>query len=332
MTAMIRSPLAYALCAAFGLGATVSCYTVDFDENQADVFYCQSNDDCGSSQACWQFRCVDDTGPVATLTNPEKLNPFQNGEASLSVNYSFENFTVSDSASVVEGQGRVLVSVDGTSIEQFVESPDGVNLDISSLAPGAHRVKIQAVRGDNTPYTNPSATAHQVFYIMDENPDRPQVAIVFPYPGYKHIVGEPLEVIVAARNFEFLEAGEDCIVDDGCDPWAIDVMNPDVPPECLPDTCELVNAGHPHVYVQDDYPGCLDNEVSCSGSYLDSLRPAPEGAVVNGQVLSKVVLGDRFQEAGELTFSVGLQYNAHEPFPNKDFIVFDQITITVGER
>ena len=327
MTAMNcspRSPLVFALCAAFGLGATVSCYTVNFDEDQPDVFYCVSADDCGASQACWEFRCVDDSGPVAEVTAPEKLQNVANGTTELTVSYNFENFEVSDANTVVEGQGRVHVSIAGTDIAMVSQQSSGAVLDISSLRPGAHRVRIQALYGDGTPYTNPSATLHQVFYLEDENTERPQAAIVFPYPGYKHIVGEPLEVIVAARGFDFVETGEDCRVDPGCDPWGADADT------CLP-ACTVNPSGHPHIYLLDDYPGCLTNQITCNGDYIQSLRPTT-GVTTSGTTVSAMIPADRFDEVGEFTFSTGLQYNDHEPYPNVDFIVFDQITISVGER
>ena len=147
---------------------------------------------------------------------------------------------------------------------------------------------------------------------------------MFPYPGYKHIVGEPLEVIVAARNFEFVETGEDCRVDAGCDPWGPDADT------CKPE-CFDVSTGHPHVYMLDDYPACLNNEITCNGDYIQSLRPTT-GVTTEGLTVNAVIPGDRFEETGSFTFSTGLQYNDHKPYPNTDFIIFDQITITVGER
>lgn len=322
---MTRSPRIFALSATFCLGATASCYTVDFDETAPGVFYCQTGDDCDTNQACWEFRCVDDSGPRAAVTGPEPLQNVQFGTTELTVAYNFDNFEVVESTNVVEGQGQVHVSIAGTDIELMSVNSQGANLDISSLAPGAHRVRVQAVYGDGTAYANPSATVHAVFFLLPENDERPQAAIVFPYPGYRHLVGEPLEVIVATRKFEIVENPDDCIVPAGCDPWGPDAAT------CVPADCAIVGQGHPHIYMLDDYPACLGDSVSCNGTYIKSLRPSM-GVTATATRASGVIEGTTFDAPGTYTLSTGLQYGSHAPYPSADFIIHDQITITVGER
>lgn len=329
MAAMRRLSFVLALPAAFALGGSVGCYTVDFDETLSNVYYCQTSADCGENQACWQFRCVDDTGPALTVTGPEALQNLTFDAEMLTVNYSATNFTISDSNNVVEGEGKIAVSIVGTDISTISVIEQGAQLNISTLGPGTHRVLVQAVRGDGTPYENPSASVHTVFYIEDANATRPQVAIASPAPGYVHIVGEPLEVVVATRNFDIVDSGEDCRIPDGCDPWGPDMMP--VPADCLPE-CPVVPTGHPHVYMLSNYPACLDNAISCNGDYVLSLRTGELASVGSGEKVTGIIPETVFTEAGTFTFSAGLQYNDHEPYPNAGIRFFDQITIEVVER
>ncbi|WP_146155448.1 hypothetical protein [Enhygromyxa salina] len=316
---------ALALPVALALGGGAGCYTVDFDETLSNVYYCQAVADCGANQACWQNRCVDDSGPVVTVTGPESLQNLTFDAQTLTVNYSTSNFTISDSNEVVEGEGKIAVSVAGTDISTVSVVSAGAQLDISSLEPGAYRLLVEAVHGDGTPYDNPSASTYTVFYIEDQNPLRPQVAIVSPPPGYVHIVGEPLEVVIASRNFEFVDSGEDCRIDPSCDPWG--PMGTPVPDGCLP-ACPVVPAGHPHIYMLSDYPACLDNALSCNGDYVLSLLSGDS----TGDTVTGVIPADRFTEVGTVTFSAGLQYNDHEPYPHENIRLFDQITIELAER
>src|SRR5262249_27627470 len=146
-------------------------------------------------------------------------------------------------------------------------------------APGAYHLLVQAVYGDEiTPYANPGASAYTVFFIEDENPIRPQIAIVEPPPNHVHIVGEPLDVVVAVRNFMLQDAGTDCRIDEACDPWGPDAA------ACLPE-CPVVPAGHPHVYLLEDYPACLDASPTCNGDYVLSMRTAEsEGGVATSSI------------------------------------------------
>jgi hypothetical protein len=306
--------------ATLAMGITVGCYKIDFDETLSDVYYCVSDSECGDSQACFQFRCVDDSGPRVSVTGPEPLQNVAFGTATLTANYDIENFTINDANAVVEGEGKVLVSIAGTDITTTAVI-GAAELDISALEPGAHRLFVQAVYGDGTPYENPSATAYTVFYLEDVNPQRPQMAIVSPPPDHVHILGEPLEVTVAVRNFTLQDAGTDCRIDAACDPFGPDAA------ACLPE-CPVVPGGHPHVYMLDDFPACLSASPTCNFDYVLSMRTAESSGGVSTSTIPAAI----FTEAGSFTFSASLQYNDHEPYPNIDFGIRDQITITVQER
>ena len=312
------SLLSVALVPAGCLAVLIGCYSIDFDETKSGVYYCTTDTDCGASQACFQFRCVDDSGPQVLVTGPESLQNFAFGTATLTANYTIDNFTISDANANVEGQGKVKVSVVGTDIEVTSIIEAGAEIDISSLEPGAHHLLVQAVYGDGTPYENPSASAYAVFFVEDENPQRPQIALVYPPPGYIHTVGEALPITVAVRNFMLQDMGTDCRIDEGCDPWGPDAAM------CLPE-CAVVPAGHPHVYMLDNFPACLSDSPTCNGDYALSLRTAES----EGGVSSSTIPATLFTEPGTVTLSTSIQYNDHLPYPNVDFGVRHQFEIIV---
>src|SRR5690606_15630637 len=95
----------------------------------------------------------------------------------------------------------------------------GELVDITGLEPGPHRVEIQAIHGDGTPYSNPSSYAYNVFFVASDNPARPLIAIAYPPPGQLHPIDEPLQLRVAVRNFELATQGTDCKVPTDCDPF-----------------------------------------------------------------------------------------------------------------
>ncbi|MFO7566288.1 MAG: hypothetical protein R6X02_26835 [Enhygromyxa sp.] len=305
---------------ALALAGLAGCYTVTFEEDRPEVYYCVEDSDCLASQACEQFRCVSDIGPELRLTLPEPRTLVTGSE--LTVDFSPTDFVISDSNQKVEGEGKVHISIDGGVIEQTVVTK-GALVDISALGGGGHRVEIQAVYGDGTPYTNPSSYDHTAFFIEDENPDRPQVAILYPPPGYLHLAGEPLQVEVAVRNFALVDAGNDCKVPSDCDPF--DAASP----ECVP-SCEDPPSGHAHIYLIDNYPACLNNTpIGCNGDYVLSMRPSEtntSGAVVIGEVDSRFI-----DTTGPMQLTVSLQYNDHDPYPAKSFVIYDSIEIHVTE-
>src|SRR5690606_87987 len=97
------------------------------------------------------------------------------------------DFTFSDSNEVVEGQGKIVASIDDEEFSTVAVTADGVALDISAGLPaGAHRLWVQAVHGDLTPCTNPGATAFVPFFVEEPNSDRPQIAITNPGPNRTH--------------------------------------------------------------------------------------------------------------------------------------------------
>ncbi|GEM_PF-2049462 len=318
-----RTPLLGALLLAGGMGAlSLGCYGIDFDEARADVYYCQIDSECLATQACAEFRCVDNTGPALNLTLPEALTPFAADEQTLVVNFDVKNFSLSDSASNVDGTGKVAIAIDGERVN--VTDIAGAQLELGgSLGPGAHQLSIQAVFGDeSTLYTNPSASDFTTFYIQDVNPAKPQVAIVSPGQGHVHVVGEPLVVEAAVRNFVYVENNTECQWEDDCDPYAIGA-------ECSRACEPEFDQGHSHAYIIDRYPDCLDDTpLGCNGKYALSMRLS-EGIEGDEDEVRGVIPGDRFTEAGPLELTVTLQYSAHDPFPNQTFVIFDQITIDV---
>jgi len=168
MTTMARSVHGLGRCS-FGAGLALGlalggCYTVDFDEAMPDVYYCKGDTDCGQDQSCEQFRCAADVGPQVEITLPEPLTAIGGDEDVLIVDYNVDNFTITDSTEIIEGEGQLLISIDDGALTTIELTNDGAAVDIGdTLEPGAHRLWVQAVYGDGeTVYANPGATAYTV--------------------------------------------------------------------------------------------------------------------------------------------------------------------------
>jgi hypothetical protein len=302
---------------ALALAGLAGCYTTTFAEDRPGVYYCVGKTDCLSGQACKQFRCVSDSGPQLKLTLPEAEHTYASTATELIVDFTPTDFVISDSNQRVEGEGKVRITIDGGEIEQTIATK-GALVDISTLEPGPHHVEIQAVYGDGTPYPNPSSHDFTGFFIMSENEARPQIVLLHPAPGHVHVVGEPLEVSLAVRNFAFVEGGLDCKVPSDCDPFDTEDT------ECVP-SCETPPNGHAHIYLIDRYPECLhDAPINCNGNYVATLR-------VTGKDAMTELDGSLFKTPGKLPLTVTLQYNDHEPYPSRTFVIYDTIEVHVVE-
>ncbi len=317
------------LLALASLSGVLGCYTVDFDETRPDVYYCSADDECLESQSCAQFRCVDDSGPNLSILLPEPLTPIEAGATTLAVNFVAGNLVLSDADAKVEGEGKVRLTIDpdrDTAISDLALQ-EGIQLSFPELSAGPHRLVAEAVYGDGSPYTNPSAVTHQVFFVEDPVPTRPQVALVEPRPGHVHVANEPLFVRIAARNFTFVENEQDCHAPDDCDPFA--------EPGCVSTDAgctEVTRQGHTHVYLIENYPACLEDvPVGCNGKYIATIRPGEADSATDTEV-SVTIPGDRFPDTGSFTLTAALQYNDHDPFPNAAFVIYDQIPLEIIER
>lgn len=304
---------------ALALAGLAGCYTVAFDEERPDVYYCVDKVDCLAEQACKQFRCVSDIGPRLELKNPEPEALVTSSP--MTVGFTPTDFVITESNHKVEGEGKVRITIDSGVIEQTVDT-NGALIDISALGAGPHRVEIQAVYGDGTPYPNPSAYDYNAFFIPDVNPDRPQVAIAYPPPGHLHLKDEPLRVKVAVRNFKLVDGGSDCKPPTDCDPFDPNST------ECIRE-CEEAT-GHAHVYLRDDFPECLnDTPIGCSADYVLSMRTSNTNN--SGKEATDEVEAKYFDKTGPMQLTVALQYNDHDPYPAKSFTVYDTIEVHVTE-
>lgn len=312
-------------------GLTLGCYGVDFDAQKSDVYYCTSNEDCGESQACSEFRCVDDRGPALTIELPEALTPYSSGEDTLNVIFELNGLELSESNERVEGSGKVAILVDGEQVA--VTAAEGATVTMPEpMGAGGHQVAIQAVYGDGTPYSNPSAFDFTAVFVQDENPNRPQATWLQPEQGHRHVLGEDLAVEIATRNFTLVSSSALCTWEADCDPFVLGSM-------CVPaEGCNAeipANEGHVHLYLLDNYPDCLltaDILDSCNGDYALAMVPGGEGFEGDEERLRGRIPAEEFPAVGNYKLTVALQYGNHVPFPNPQFVIHTSIDIEVVER
>lgn len=314
----IRSTLAVGLAlAGLGLGG---CFSADFDADLSGVYYCQSDSDCESAERCDLFRCVNDEGPQLEIRGPEEDGDAVDfGMPSLNLTLRGSGIELVEGSQRVEGEGFLRVSIDGEVVGDRIvggdleESPGLAEaVDISGLAAGAHRIRVQAFYSDESPYENPGATAERLFFLDD---GQVHVAILEPAPGSQHRVGETMMLRVRAINFTWKDGEGD-----------VDCTQADVEAG----SCNMsLDEGHSHVYTLDNYPECLDPvdaEAGCNFGYANSLKPDEDGEdEVSGP------LDFDFGEPGTVTISAGLQYNEHQPFPNPVEIRYDQVEVEIIE-
>jgi hypothetical protein len=270
--------------------------------------------------------------PELSFLAPESLLVLPMGATGVDVNFSVAELILDPGDEVVEGQGKVALALDAVpdAGSGIVSAEPPLTFELpGDLPAGPHRILGQLVRGDGMPYENPEASAHTVFFIEDSNPARPQVAFVEPQPFSEHVVGEPLEVHVAVRNFELISSyGPECHAPEDCDPFdlAIECLSGDWNCEGLP----VSTTGHVKVYGKTDYPACLfDSPLDCNPDYLLILRPASEESATQW---TASISADQLTQAGSITLSAALSYGDHNPYPNRQFLIYDQITIELVER
>ncbi|NVB39201.1 hypothetical protein G6O69_15265 [Pseudenhygromyxa sp. WMMC2535] len=319
------------LLAACG-GLLGACYGVEFDERIEDVYYCQSSDECLEDQACKEFRCVDDIGPALQLNLPEVLTTLNNTDE-LQVAFTPRDFVLSNSDERIDGQGMVVVAIDGQEVAVITDEPAAL-ITLTDFDPGGHQVSVQAVHGDGTPYENPSAFAFTTFFLRDTNGLKPQLAVLQPSYGHVHVLGEDLTIEIATRNFGLTASPEaPCHWNAECDPFGDEAAT------CVA-TCDdgtntpPTNEGHVHAYLLPNYPDCLfEGLLGCNGDYVLTAIP-PEGPTVTRfetTIPADKILRDA-PEPGTYTLTLSLQYSDHLSFPNKEAVIFEQVQVEMIEK
>lgn len=300
-----------------GLGG---CFTEQFDPDLSGVYYCQADSDCESNEQCELFRCVSDEGPQLEIRGPEEDGDAVDfGDSTMNVTVRGSGLELVEGSGKTEGEGFLRILIDGEQVGNRVvsgnlEQSPGVaeSVDVSGLEPGAHRLRVEAFYSDDTAYENPGASAERLFFLDDGSV---HVAILSPAPGSQHRVGETLTMKVRAINFTWKDGEGD-----------LDCTQADVE---AGDCNQSLDEGHTHVYMLDDYPGCLDPvdaEAGCNFGYVNSLKPEEDGdSEVSGP------LDFDFPDTGKVMISAGLQYSEHEPFPNPVEVVYDQVEIEIIE-
>ena len=311
MPALARSPLATALLAAC---ATLlpACYSASFDPDASGAFACQVEADCPSEQLCVAGTCVSDEGPRVSISGPEPLSTFAIDDTSLEsfqITVQGTNLALASGTSHEPGLGTLEVRIDGAIVAARVVEGDLATgftvgpFDLSDEDAGPHRIQVAAHRLDGTPYPNPSALAHSIFFIDDGTP---QIAIVEPAPGSAHLRSSPMSVTLGVINYTWKVKGGD----------------------------DVDGIGHTHVYSNPAYPGCLDrdSESDCNFLYLVSI--SGDGNPSDPRTISGKVEAEKLEALppGPAPLQAGLQSNNHLPYPSDADVEFDAIEILlVGE-
>ncbi len=299
------------LSLALGLSALVGgCYGADFDPDASDVFVCALDEECSSSQVCFNGRCVVDEGPALSILGPEPFSRIgfdQTAQLSaFTVTVRGTGLEITDHNTAVEGEGFLQLEIDGVDTVGRIVAGDlsgGLTtppVDLSGAAVGPHRIRVRAFYGDEKPYANPSATAEAMFFIDDGSP---QLGIVEPKSGHIQSRNAPMSVTVAAIN------------------WTWQTSNSPL----------LDGEGHTHLYSLGEYPGCLEADPTsdefCLFKYLVSVsgQGDPDNPIlIHGEIPVEQL---DLLPNGDMPLQAGLQDNQHEPVPSPGAIEFDEISI-----
>ncbi len=246
---------------ALALGA---CYNTTLDPDLTGVFACTVDDEtsCPTGQTCINERCEDiDAVPTLTIINPEEgdkeltdaLDYEEPGPDAtpVMVNLSFQGsnldlVTPSTAADPEFGLGYVAIYVDGAEAATLeagnIAERNTVMLELSP-EPGAHRIAIRAHRNDGVAYDNAEAFATRLIWFENRitEGERPFVAIRSPWPGTTFdLEDQQIEVQVMTLNFT-LEASDASRHEE--------------------------KRGHAHIYYEDTFPSCSEDEI-CDDGYI----------------------------------------------------------------
>lgn len=286
---------------------------------------CELSSDCAEALSCVHLICLaDDSGPAFEFDSPFALDTFSPGLSSLSLLVNPDELDtqleLSVHASDLGGLTHELT------FETIPHSYFSFPLE-PPLASGPHHLRGRLLQPDGTPYENHEATQDVVFFVRDaEIPTTPQLAIVWPPPGYEHPAGRDLEVEVAVLpgSFTFSKFGEECEPIPGC--------VPSFAPECE-DTCGPVSrAGNVKLYVDDEgeFPGCLEIEKSTCGWDYIYVMPGSQGAeLVDGHFARGVILGERLPESGSFSLHAVLSYPSHLFYPSEAELIYNTVDIEI---
>ncbi|HLT34796.1 MAG TPA: hypothetical protein VK034_00890, partial [Enhygromyxa sp.] len=245
---------------------------------------------------------------------------------SLSIQVGVVDVAATDQVELIIDPGdqehHELLAITGDSIATEVTLP-------AALTAGPHHLRARIVDRDGQPHPNPSASAEVVVFVRDQViPDTPQIAVVWPPDGYRHRVGNPLEVEVAvlAGSFTFVERS-----DQECKPLAD--CEPAFGLECEDQCGPVSREGHARIYMLPEYPGCLlgwpDLPIGCNGDYASSLRPGSGGELLDEHRVRGVIRENLLSKPGMIPLHAGLSYSYHDSYPSDADVIHESITIEV---
>lgn len=285
---------------------------------------CDVEAQCAAGLSCIRQICADDRGPQITVVLPEALQVFD------------ETSSVPAAANVVDaGAGdQVEWTVDpgtGSAHTELVAlTGDSADVVLALSAPleiGPHHLRARLVDSDGTPYANPSATSEVVVFVSDPAfPDTPQVAIVWPPAGHVHRIANPLEIELAVRNFDIVDAPDDCPPLPDCEP--------EFDPQCEATCGPVSREGHVKIYAEFNYPACLlDTPIGCNGFYIMALRPLDDEVELIGANQIRATLQSMyfFEQPGTIPLTAALSYGYHDPYPSETGVIYETVSIELTD-
>ncbi len=195
--------------------ALAGCAAPDVDFGRSGVFACEPDADspCENDGICAAGLCyLADEQPRVEIISPEvpAFSRYEPGASAIPVALRVVSNANFGSADPEDGPpGSLQITVDSVVVAQ-ADSGDpisGLDIPVSiTNTPGPHRIAVQLLRTDGTPYDNEAARARLAYFVVED--DQAYVAVTKPWPG-DEIPGrtQQLDVEVATFNFEIVPAG-----------------------------------------------------------------------------------------------------------------------------
>ncbi len=248
------------------LSLLAGCAAPEVDLERSGLLACDlvADEPCEADGVCAAGRCYrPQEQPRVEILSPEvpAFARYEPGAGQIPVVLrvvSNADLQSDDEADAVGPLGALEVVVDGEIVDTIDGGDPSSGMDVPiSLAntPGVHRISVQLLQPDGTPYDNDAARARLVYFVTED--DRAYVAITRPWPG-DAIPGSTQQVAVEVQTFNF------------------DIVPAGLRP--------LEDMGHVHLHYGDDVTSCW-RERACDARAAAIVDRAEDNGVGTGIAL-----------------------------------------------